>query len=218
MAGEIIDSFSGIERVLVLAPHPDDAELGCGGLISLLSERNIEVTICVFSLCEQSIPEGFCKDVLRTEGLNSALVMGMAKQNLINKKYPVRRFDEHRQDILEEIVQIRRELQPDLVLMPSLDDIHQDHEVIAKQATRAFKTTKLLSYELPWNQMKSNLNFFVKLSKDHIDTKVAALACYESQKHRTYTGNFLYNLAHVRGVMCGTELAEAYFVQKWVVK
>ena len=128
----------------------------------------------------------------------------------------MRRFDERRQDILEEIVQLRRELSPDLVLMPALDDIHQDHEVIAKQALRAFKTTKLLSYELPWNQMKSDLNFFVPLDKRHIAAKQTALTHYKSQQHRSYTGQFLENLANVRGVMCGSELAEAFSVEKWV--
>lgn len=211
------DAFSGIKRALVLAPHPDDAELGCGGLISLLIEREVEVFICVFSLCELSIPEGFSKDILSDELKKSALHMGVSQENLFVKKYTVRRFDESRQDILEDIVKLRNDLKPDLVLMPSLDDMHQDHEVVAKQALRAFKANKLISYELPWNQMKTNLNFFVKLSKHHLETKVSALSCYESQKHRPYTGQFLYNLANVRGVMCGAKYAEAFTIEKWVV-
>ncbi|PCI48057.1 MAG: LmbE family protein [Alphaproteobacteria bacterium] len=216
MGDDICDTFSGVERVLVLAPHPDDAELGCGGLISLLRERNIEVSICVFSLCEESIPNGFAHDVLAQEFRNSGQTLGVVEKNLIIKKYRVRRFDESRQDILEDIVCLRREIRPDLVLMPSLDDIHQDHGVIAQQALRAIKTTKLMSYELPWNQMKTSLNFFVKLSERHIEAKIKAISCYESQQHRAYTGQFLYNLANVRGVMSGGELAEAFTIEKWV--
>lgn len=214
---EIYNTFSGIKKVLVLAPHPDDAELGCGGLISLLCERNIEVFICVFSLCEASIPKGFPKDVLAKEFKYSALSLGVAEKNLIIKKYQVRRFDQNRQDILEDIVQLRHDIQPDLVLMPSLDDTHQDHEVIAKQAMRAFKTIKLLSYELPWNQMKTDLNFFVSLKAEHIQAKMDAISCYETQKGRAYTGDFLMNLASVRGIMCGSEFAEAFNVEKWVM-
>ena len=217
MTTEKNNIFAGIEKVLVLAPHPDDAELGCGGLLALLREQNVEVFICVFSLCELSVPEGFPKDVLANECKNSSLTLGVPEENLIIKKYPVRRFDEHRQDILEDIIVLRRDIKPDMVLMPSLDDIHQDHEVIARHAARAFKTIKVLSYELPWNQMNANLNFFVKLSKHHIEAKKNALSKYESQKHRTYTGDFLSNLAKVRGVMCGHDYAEAFTLEKWIM-
>jgi LmbE family N-acetylglucosaminyl deacetylase len=216
MVNEIKDTFSGIKKALVLAPHPDDAELGCGGLISLLCSRNIEVSVCIFSLCEESIPEAFPKDVLAEEFIKSAKYLGIKEKNAIIKKYKVRRFDENRQDILEEMVKLRNSIQPELVLMPSLDDVHQDHEIIAKQALRAFKTTKLLSYELPWNQMKTNLNFFVELTKEQLEAKVNSLSYYESQKHRAYTGSFLYNLAEVRGVMSGCSMAEAFKIEKWV--
>lgn len=208
--------ISSIKNVLVLAPHPDDAELGCGGVISLLTSKGVNVTICVFSLCEESVPDKYPKDILKDEFTRSATSLGVAEENLIIKKYRVRRFDESRQDILEEIIQIRNELRPDLVLIPSLDDMHQDHNVIAQQGVRAFKTIKVLSYDLPWNSTKTDLNFFVPLSKKHIEAKVKAISFYETQKNRPYTGDFLINLANVRGVMCGHELAEAFTVVKWV--
>ena len=60
-----------------------------------------------------------------------------------------------RADILEEIVKLRNKINPTLVLIPSPNDIHQDHQVIAAEGLRVFKKISVLGYELPWN----NLNF-----------------------------------------------------------
>ena len=48
-----------VNKVLCLAPHPDDIELGCGGTVSKLIELGKEVHYCTFSLCEKSIPAGY---------------------------------------------------------------------------------------------------------------------------------------------------------------
>ena len=54
--------------------------------------------------------------------------------------FEVRTFPAARQEILEILVGINSELEPDLVLMPSLGDIHQDHETIAREGTPGVQT------------------------------------------------------------------------------
>ena len=46
-------------KILILAPHPDDAEFGLGGTIVKMLEQGKEVHIAVFSNCEKSTPAGF---------------------------------------------------------------------------------------------------------------------------------------------------------------
>lgn len=54
-------------NILVLAPHTDDGELGLGGTISKLITEGKKVTYVAFSTAEESVPEGFPKDILKTE-------------------------------------------------------------------------------------------------------------------------------------------------------
>ena len=55
------------DRVLVLAPHTDDGELGCGGSIAKFLEQGKEVYYAAFSLCRRSLGEGLVPDTLEIE-------------------------------------------------------------------------------------------------------------------------------------------------------
>jgi LmbE family N-acetylglucosaminyl deacetylase len=123
-----------------------------------------------------------------------------------------------RQEILEELIGLNKNIQPDLVFIPSACDFHQDHEVIHAEAIRAFKNSSLLGYELPWNQTQFNSTFFIRLSADNIARKILALKAYQSQSHRNYLKeNFIRSLAIVRGVQANCENAESFEVYKVVV-
>ena len=60
-----------MKKVLVLAPHTDDGELGCGGTVARLLEEGCEVHFAVFSTCAESVPAGFPADELKTEFLSA---------------------------------------------------------------------------------------------------------------------------------------------------
>ena len=66
--------FHDIENVLVLAPHTDDGELGLGGTINKLILAGNKVTYVAFSTAEESVPEGFPKDILKTEVRNATFI------------------------------------------------------------------------------------------------------------------------------------------------
>ena len=55
------------DTVLVLAPHTDDGELGCGGTIARFLEEGKEVYYVAFSTCRTSVPEGYPEDILKTD-------------------------------------------------------------------------------------------------------------------------------------------------------
>ena len=80
------------KRVLVLAPHTDDGEFGCGGSIVKLIEQGANVSYAAFSLCEVSVPHEWPIDILEHELKRAAKALGIQKSNLLIYRYPVRRF------------------------------------------------------------------------------------------------------------------------------
>lgn len=199
------------KKILVLAPHPDD-EIGCAGLIQRLIENGAEVHHWFFSLCEQSIKNlGRTEKDLLDECNNCRVALGIAIENCGNFSFPVRSFQEYRQDILENLILLKKKINPSLVLVPSSQDIHQDHFCIYQESLRAFKNSSILGYELPWNMFSNNHSFFVNLTEEHLKLKIKAIECYKSQSSRGYFDpEFFYGLARVRGVQMNTKFAEAY--------
>lgn len=203
--------FSEKMRMLVLAPHTDDAEFGCGGSISRLIEEGHHVMCIAFSAAESSVPAPWPSDVLRHEIAQATKILGIAPSDLQVLSYPVRQFAQHRQEILDVMVQAKKDLSPDIVFLPSINDTHQDHQVIAQEGFRAYKHISMLGYELPWNNLSFNTNFFVFLEERHILKKIEALDCYASQKHRSYaSAEFIRSLAHTRGTQMGSRYAEVF--------
>lgn len=207
------------KRVLVLAPHTDDGEIGCGGTIAKLIESGCSLFCTVFSICEQSVPEGYTKNVLEQEFKASTQILGIPEQNSTIFKYPVRNFTDYRQNILDDLINIRNEIQPEIVFLPGQNDIHQDHAVIASEGIRAFKYSSLLCYEMPWNNFSMNTSCFSALEQRHIDKKIDALKEYKTQQGiRPYMDKeFIESLAKVRGVQIGCEYAEALEVLRWLM-
>ncbi|MFW6122544.1 MAG: PIG-L deacetylase family protein [Petrotogales bacterium] len=206
-------------RILVLAPHTDDGELGCGGAIAKFLERGSDVYYAAFSVAEKSVPEGFPKDILETELKSAMKALEVPGNNLIIYRYEVRTFSYYRQEILEDIVSIKKDLQPDLIFIPSINDLHQDHKVVAEEGIRAFKRSTILGYEEPWNNINFNTISFIALEERHVDKKVEALKCYETQKYRSYLNeDFIRSLAKTRGTQVGVDYAEAFEVVRWVMR
>ncbi len=199
--------------VLILAPHTDDGELGCGGTIAKLIELGSTVYYAAFSTAETSVPKNYPRDILKTEVQNATRVLGIRPEHLLMFNYEVRKLNYARQEILENLIAIRDQIRFDLILMPSLSDIHQDHSTIAQEGLRAFKRSTILGYELIWNNLSFNTTSFMKLDKRHVQNKVAALKEYRSQIGRDYLSEeFIVSLARSRGVQIGYQYAEAFEV------
>lgn len=205
------------KRALILTAHPDD-EFGCAGLIARLVEDGAAVHLACFSACEESVPPGFDRDVLRREVREAIRVLGIPEANFRMFDFRVRHFPTFRQDILEALVAMRREIEPDLVVLPSSADIHQDHSTVAAEGVRAFKHSTVLGYELPMNTITFVHACFVELEGRHLDVKVRHAAVYESQRHRPYMrADFIRSLAVVRGLQMDAQAAEAFEVIRMMV-
>lgn len=199
------------KTILFLSPHTDDVELGCGGTMSNLIRNGNKVYSVAFSTCEESVPAGFPKDALAHECKAAMNALGLEKDNLIIKNYPVRKFNFHRQDILEFLVKTRNKIQPDIIFLPSSRSIHQDHLIIHQEGIRAFKQYTCMGYELPWDTFEFPTTAFVKLDEEDVQRKVAAIKAYKTQEFRRYSSlEFIRSVPIVRGTQIGVTYAEAF--------
>ncbi len=202
-----------MNRILILAPHTDDGELGCGGTIARYINEGKQVFYVAFSICEESVPKGYPKDILKTELYRAARTLGLEEKNVFTLSYKVRKFPETRQHILDDMIRLRNELNVDSVYLPSTHDVHQDHQVINAEGIRAFKNCNIFGYELPWNLTQFSAQAYVKLEEYHLKKKWEALQCYQTQlqlKRPYFTENFIRGLASVRGTQIGSDFAEAF--------
>ena len=132
--------------------------------------------------------------------------------------YQVRTFPEHRQEILEDLIHFKQQIKPDLVLVPSSNDIHQDHSVVYWEALRAFKKeSSIWGYEHPWNNLTFSTDIFVKLAVEQVEKKISALRQYNSQCDKGYMDE-----TNIRALICtrGSQLdianAEAFEIVRLV--
>ena len=189
-------------RALVLSPHTDDAELGCGGTIAKLVERGWLVHILCFSAVAERYP-GLVDEAARSSG-----ILGTTHEIL---DFYTRHFPRDRQEILQSLCDHSRQNQYELIFTPATTDIHQDHGVVTAEALRAFRDCTLLGYELPWNNLEIKLNCFVSLDERHVRKKIEALECYASQKHNPYfDAEFFRSVMRMRGIRLAATYAEGF--------
>jgi len=204
-------------RVLAISTHTDDAIITAGGTISRILEEGGEIFYVGLSIAEKSVPEGFPKDAVKKECQLSTKVLGIDPKKVYIERFPVRRFPEYRQKILDTVINFRDKIRPDMAFIPATTDIHQDHEVVNRESIRALrKHCSIYGYDFPWNSLYgTRLNLFYQLEERHVRKKIKALSCFKSQivKKTTYlTREYIRGLAIERGNRIGTKYAEAFEV------
>lgn len=209
----MIEAF---RNVLFLGAHPDD-EMACAGTLSRLAASGADVAAVAFSDCADLIPVGFTVDDLMNEWRTATAMLGITDLTL--RDVPNRLFPEHRQEVLDYLIE-RRADDYDLVLVPASSDCHQDHSTVREEAIRAFKHTTILGYEHPQNTVRAAiLSAYVALDPADVRTKVRHARTYQSQALRTYTDEkFIRGVAAMRGVQANTQWAEAFEVIRWILK
>ena len=205
--------------ILVLSPHTDDGELGAGGTISKFLDEGKDVYYIAFSGCEASVPQGLPKNTLRKECKRSTKILGLKPDKVIIMDYEVRTLPEHRQEILEKLIKLKGEFQPEIVLVPSSHDMHQDHGVIYWEALRAFKKeASIWGYEHPWNNLSFSTDIFVVLNLKNMERKLKALKEYKTQKSKSYMDEKnIMALGCTRGSQLDQPYAEAFELIRLIV-
>jgi len=204
------------KRVLAIGAHVDDVEFCCGGLVHRLNEEGAEVHVFVLSFCEESLPEEFDAMQIRLEWFAAMekLKVPAAHLHSLEEEYRVRTFPDYRQQILDEIIDVAKHMGAfDLVLCPSMGDLHQDHYTVAMETFRWFKDKSTVwAYDNIRNHRVKANQVYVELKMEDVLAKFDAVKCYRSQRHRHIELDWVSALAQVRGREGGFRYAEAYEV------
>ncbi len=219
------------KKILILSPHADDEILGCGGFISKYSKQNYQINVLILTNANIGAPEIYSSKkikLIRNEAKIANNLIGTKKlffENLpaINlNNYPVYKIT----NIINKYI---LDINPEIVLIPSKNDIHDDHKIIFKAAKIAMRPNKIsnlkkiLSYEVlsetEWNEegKSFNPNYFVRLKRSDINNKVKAFLRYKSQVKKfphPRSKEAIINLSRVRGSQAFIEYAEAFKVEK----
>ena len=206
-----------MRKVLILAPHTDDGELGCGATISKLIRQGAQVYYVAFSSCVDSLPAAAAPDPLSRDMHRATTALGIPEENTRVLDFQVRHFEDHRQDVLESMVKLNREIDPDIVFSPSVHDVHQDHATIANECQRCFKKKTIYQYEAPWNNFTFDNQVFCCVTEEDVENKIRAIQCYDSQAGRDYVHpDFLRGLLITHGVQIGRRYAEVFEVPRLI--
>ena len=220
-----------MKKILILSPHADDEILGCGGFISKYSKLNYKIHVLILTNANKGAPEIYStKEIqkIRNEAKQANKFIGTKKlffENLpaLNlNNYPIYQIS----NLINKYIM---KIKPEIILIPSSNDIHDDHKIIfkaAKISTRFNKKSnirKILSYEVlsetEWNENEKsfNPNYFISLSFSDLNNKIKAFLKYKSQVKKfphPRSKEGIINLSKVRGSNIFTNFAEAFKVEK----
>jgi len=198
-------------NILLLAPHADDIELGCGATVARFFEEGHRLLWIGFT----------DEQPLNDEHIKATEVIGLKDDSRLAFDFTLRQLSDRRKEVLERLVTLNSEFKPDLVVGPSLHDFHQDHQVVANEMVRAFKTSaSIICYELPWNHISFDVQLLTKLTNQHMETKIRMLEKFKSElvvRGRYFSATLVRGMALLRGTQAGTEYAEAFEVLRWVL-
>jgi LmbE family N-acetylglucosaminyl deacetylase len=220
-------------RILVIAAHPDDEVLGCGGSIAKHIRNNDDVFLLVLTDGESSRQNP--QNEIRNVSLEaSCKLLGIRDYKFLSLKdslldsYPIL-------EVIQEIETYARSCDPHIVYTHLASDINQDHRVAYLATMTAFRPLPdsslemILCYEVPSNTEWSPTqlaapfvpNYFEALSPEDVDQKFRALGCYENEL-RPYPHprsiKYIQALLTIRGATVGTPDAEAFYLERFVSK
>lgn len=186
-------------RYLFISPHVDDSELMAGGMIARLVEEGHDVKVLTLSQRYDGID-------LSGEWMQAMNALRVTNFEAFD--FETRMFHKHSNEILQAFFKRQNY---DFYVIPSIHDMHSDHEVTAKQAIRAFKHKNIISWMPEWNGRAFIKNYFVKLESRHVMKKLNALGCYKSQADRLYFNqDIIVSQMKINGMMANCEYAEAF--------
>ncbi len=192
-------------RVLAFGAHPDDLEVGAGGLLARLAADGAEVTLAVVSVPSRSLERV-------AEARRGADLLG-GRLRVVCEERECRVEDIAMHELVRRFDQVVGDARPDLVITHSLHDLHWDHGLVHRATVSALRRTPcdLLAYlsspELN-AQTRALGTCFADISAT-IETKLAAIRAHETQLSKLDV-EATRDLARGIGRICGVAYAEAY--------
>jgi LmbE family N-acetylglucosaminyl deacetylase len=197
--------------VLVIGAHPDDIEIGAGGLLLGLARSRPRVRYVVLSGTERRHAEARAA---------AGEFLAGAELTVELHDLPEGRLPAVWGAVKELLEDVARSVTPDLVIAPSAGDAHQDHRTIAELIPTVFRDQLYLGYEIPkWDGDIGRPTVYYPVPDDDARRKVELLhKCYPSQRGRDWWDDEVFlGLARLRGMECRAHYAEAFNCGKSVL-
>jgi LmbE family N-acetylglucosaminyl deacetylase len=197
--------------VLAVGAHPDDIEIGAGGLLLGLAESRLRTRYVVLTGTAERHQEA--RDAAHSFMPGAELTIEL--HNLPEGRLPV--VWDSVKEILEDVA---RSYSPDVILAPSSGDAHQDHRTVAEIVPTVFRDQLYLAYEIPkWDGDIGRPSMYVPLSASTAQHKVELLhKCFPSQRSRDWWDDEVFlGMARLRGMECRARYAEAFTCTKSVI-
>ena len=197
--------------VLAIGAHPDDIEIGAGGLLLGLAERPLQARYVVLTGTTERHAEARNAAHAFMPGADLTVDLFDLPEGRLPAVWA------QAKDILE---QVARSCSPDVVIAPSAADAHQDHRTIGEIMPTVFRDQLSLAYEIPkWDGDMRQPSVYVPMSVSVAQRKVELLhKSFPSQLGRDWWDDEVFlGMARLRGMECRARYAEAFTCTKSVI-
>lgn len=223
-----------MSTVLVVAPHPDDETLGCGGTMLRHIERGDSVHWLIVTRISEDL--GFSKaKVERREHEIEEVAAEYGVEQTINLGFPTTRLDvQPMSELVKSVGDAFRSVEPEVVYVPYRNDIHTDHAAAfdaVASCTKSFRypsVRRVLAYEtlsetnfkIDPDTSAFSPNIFVDIT-GHLEKKIEIMKTYESELGThpfPRSVSSIHSLATLRGTVAGADAAEAFALLREIIK
>lgn len=212
------DEVSGASRtILCLGAHPDDIEIGCGGTLLTLLEKQSPLSVFWVVFCSHE------KRAKEAAASAEALLKAVKNKTVTLKSFHDGFLPSSAHDVKKFFEELKSEISPDIIFTHYRDDRHQDHKLISDLTWNTWRDHLILEYEVPkYDGDFGSPNLFVPLTQSVCRRKINHILTYfpsqQQEKHWFAEDTFLA-VARLRGMESGADnkLAEAFYCRKMVL-
>lgn len=220
-------------KVLIIAAHPDDEVLGCGGTIAKYANGKADICICILTEGATARYGENMVSELKESALKAFKILGVKEMQFFG--LPDERLDQIPFiDVIKPIEKLIKKIEPEIVFTHHRGDSNTDHQIVFKATIAATRTlrkssvNKILCYEVPSSTEQAppfleyafQPNVFVDIT-DTLDKKMEAMSAYQSEigeyPHPRSTEALTITAKHW-GVKVGLKAAEAFMLVREIIK
>jgi len=215
-----------MKKVLVVAPHPDDETLGCGGTIL----KHVAQGDSVYWIIVTSVPESSFWSTELIQKRKEEIISVQGKYSfteVFELNFPASELDTVALgDVVKAFSAVIKEIEPEVIYTTHSGDVHSDHKVVteavisASKSFRAKSVKEILSYEtlsetefsIPGVHERFTANCFVDISP-YMEMKLEIMSLYKSEVMESpfpRSLSCIRSLAEYRGARIGVKYAEAF--------
>jgi len=214
-----------MKKILVIAPHPDDETIGCGGTLLRHRDNGDEISCVIVTKLKTN-----------AQWTKQAVVAKENEIEKVKKIYQFKSFDRFDfvpteldkmpfNSLVSKISNLFDKLKPEVIYIPNINDVHTDHQIVSKavmSSSKWFRSHSIRKIKMYETLSETNFNFsenndfnpnvFVEITK-YLEKKIEICKCYatEFRKHPfPRSEESIRSLAKLRGSQSGFEAAESF--------